>query len=207
MNAFELLQLTLRPGSLGVAQPALRDALAASTAGVTLLGCWYSEIGTLNRLTLLRGFPDDVVRDVERERYLLTPDPFGVDAWLETMEVGDYRLFPFLSLPPPGTYGPFYELREYELIAHGLPSTLDGWRQALGRRTAEAYSPIYGAFYATSGRLPRILHIWPYASLEQRLDVRTRSVAEGAWPPENSTPQLRHMQSTVYLPTTFSPLR
>jgi len=50
------------------------------------------------------------------------------------------------------------------------------------------------------------LHIWPYASLEQRLDVRSRAVADGVWPPENSGPQLQKMNSTVYLPASFSPL-
>lgn len=207
MKLFELLSLTLRPGCLGAAQPALQQALASSREGVTLLGCWYSEIGPLNRVALLRGFASEDAREAEREHLLLTPDSLGVGAWLEATEVADYRLFPFVELPPPGSHGPFYELREYELVADGLPPTLDGWRRALGPRTAPAYSPICAAFYATSGSLPRILHIWPYRSLEQRLEVRTRSVNEGAWPPENSTPQLKRMHSTVYLPMAFSPLK
>ncbi|MCY1363036.1 hypothetical protein D9M69_497790 [compost metagenome] len=77
----------------------------------------------------------------------------------------------------------------------------------MGPRTREQYSQVYAAFYATSGQLPRYLHIWPYASLEQRLDVRTRAVADGVWLPENSGPQLQKMHSTVYLPAAFSPLR
>lgn len=66
---------------------------------------------------------------------------------------------------------------------------------------------MYAAFYATDGQLPRYLHIWPYASLEQRLDVRTRAVQDGVWPPENSGPQLLEMHSTIYLPASFSPLQ
>ncbi len=57
MKLFELLSLTLRPGCLGAAQPALQQALASSREGVTLLGCWYSEIGPLNRVALLRASP------------------------------------------------------------------------------------------------------------------------------------------------------
>ncbi len=94
-----------------------------------------------------------------------------------------------------------------ELVARRPAADPGRWRRALGPRTAPAYSPICAAFYATSGSLPRILHIWPYRSLEQRLEVRTRSVNEGAWPPENSTPQLKRMHSTVYLPMAFSPLK
>lgn len=80
-----------------------------------------------------------------------------------------------------------------------------GWRKAVRRRTGGEYSSVYGAFYATSGRVPRYLHIWPYGSLEQRLDVRTRAVADGAWPPENSAPQLLDMHSTIYVPADFPP--
>jgi hypothetical protein len=56
-------------------------------------------------------------------------------------------------------------------------------------------------------RTPRYLHIWPWTTLEQRLQVRTQAVADGDWPPENSGPQLRDMRSTIYLPTAFSPLQ
>lgn len=105
-----------------------------------------------------------------------------------------------------GRYGPFHELHQYNLIPSGLEPTLAGWEKSVGARTASSYSPVYAAFYATDGRTPRYLHIWPYATLEQRLDVRGRAVADGVWPPENSGPQLLEMRSTVCLPAAFSPL-
>ncbi|MNX54150.1 hypothetical protein D3C86_848650 [compost metagenome] len=106
-----------------------------------------------------------------------------------------------------GKHGPYYELRVYDLISSGLQPTLDGWSKAIGPRTAEQYSPVYAAFYATDGLLPRYLHIWPWNSLEHRQQVRAQAVADGVWPPENSGPQLRDMRSTICLPAAFSPLQ
>ncbi len=206
MHLYELITFTLRVRTPAAALPRLQAALAHSLDGVELMGCWLSEIGPQNRIALLRGFPSEALRQAERERYLLAADAFGIGELLLDMQAHDYSLFPFLEPLAPGAHGPFYELREYDLIPSGLQPTLDGWSKAVGPRTAPRYSAVYAAFYATSGQLPRYLHIWPYASLEQRLDVRTRAVADGVWPPENSGPQLQKMHSTVYLPASFSPL-
>lgn len=207
MHLFELISFTLRVRTPPQALPRLRQALEMAGEGVSLMGCWVSEIGPQNRIAVLRGFRDADSRQQERERCLLHPDAFGIGELLLEQQIEDYRLFPFLEPLAPGEHGPFYELREYDLVPSGLAPTLEGWRKAVGPRTADEYSPVYAAFYATSGRVPRYLHLWPYASLEERLDVRRRAVADGVWPPENSAPQLEKMNSSVYLPAPFSPLR
>lgn len=206
MRLYELITFTVRVRTPAAALARIEAALAQSLDGVELMGCWLSEIGPQNRIVLLRGFPSEALRQAERERYLLASDAFGIGEFLLDMQADDYCLFPFLEPLAPGAHGPFYELREYDLIASGLQPTLDGWAKAVGPRTGTHYSSVYAAFYATSGALPRYLHIWPYTNLEQRLDVRTRAVADGVWPPENSGPQLRTMYSSVYLPASFSPL-
>lgn len=207
MTLYELITFTLRVRTSALGLARLPETLQQALPGVQLMGCWLSEIGPQNQITVLRGFADESVRQAERERCLLAADAFGLGEWLLEQRVEDYRLFPFLEPLQPGAHGPFYELREYNLVPTGLAPTLQGWENAIGPRTAQGYSPVYAAFYATSGRVPRYLHIWPYASLEQRLEVRTRAVGEGVWPPENSAPQLREMRSTVYLPAAFSPLQ
>ncbi|MDH1339292.1 NIPSNAP family protein [Ectopseudomonas oleovorans] len=206
MRLYELITFTVRVRTPAAALARLEPALANSLEGVQLMGCWVSEIGQQNRIAVLRGFASADLRQAERERYLLAADAFAIGEFLLDMQVADYSLFPFLEPLEPGAHGPFYELREYDLVPSGLQPTLDGWQKAVGPRTSEAYSAVYAAFYATSGAVPRYLHIWPYASLEQRLDVRTRAVADGVWPPENSAPQLKTMHSTAYLPAPFSPL-
>jgi len=206
-HLYELIRFTLRVRTPAQALPRLQAALAEAPAGVELMGCWVSEIGPQNTIAVLRRFADAQAREDERERVLLASDAFGIGEFVLGQHMDDYRLFPFLEPLAPGEHGPFYELREYDLVTSGLAPTLTGWRKAIGPRTEEGYSQVYAAFYATSGRVPRYLHIWPYASLEQRLDVRTRAVRDGVWPPENSAPQLQKMNSVVYLPAGFSPLR
>ena len=206
MKLFELITFTVRVRTVATAMASLEQRLAQSAPGVVLMGCWASEIGPLNQIAVLRGFADETARQAERERYLGSADAFGIETYLTDMRVENYTLFPFLEPLAAGAHGPFYELRVYDLVPSGLAPTLKGWEKAVGPRTATNYSPAYAAFYATDGQLPRYLHIWPYATLEQRLDVRTRAVKDGVWPPENSGPQLRDMHSTIYLPASFSPL-
>lgn len=207
MKLFELLTFTLRVRTVPQALTHLEKTLNEAGEGVHLMGCWVSEIGAQNRIAVLRGFDDAACRERERERYLLAADAFAIGEFLLDQQVDDYSAFAFVEPLAPGAHGPFYEFREYNLVPSGLGPTLTGWRKAVERRTGGDYSQVYGVFYATSGRIPRYLHIWPYGSLEQRLDVRTRAVSDGAWPPENSGPQLLQMHSTAYLPARFSPLR
>jgi|GEM_PF-168374 len=206
-DLYELLRFTLRVRTPAQALPRLREALGEAPAGVELIACWVSEIGPQNTIAVLRRFADAQTQADERSRVLRAPDAFDIGEFVLEQQMDDYRLFPFLTPLAPGQHGPFYELREYDLVTSGLEPTLAGWRKAVGPRTGDEYSQVYAAFYATSGRVPRYLHIWPYASLEQRLAVRTRAVQEGVWPPENSAPQLQKMQSVVYLPARFSPLQ
>jgi hypothetical protein len=197
MRFFELITFTVRVRTVADALARIELGLAQPGVGGMLMGCWASELGTLNQIAILRGYADENLRQ----------DVFGISAFITDLRIENYSLFPFLEPLSAGRHGPFYELRVYDLISSGLQPTLDGWRKAIEARTAEQYSAVYAAFYATDGSLPRYLHIWPWTTLEQRLQVRTQAVADGVWPPENSGPQLRDMCSTIYLPAKFSPLQ
>ncbi|WP_447764921.1 NIPSNAP family protein [Pseudomonas reinekei] len=207
MRFFEMITFTVRVRTVAQALARIEKALAAPEVGGELMGCWASEIGQLNQIALLRGYADEVQRQAERERFLLGGEAFGINEFITDLRIENYSLFPFLKPLSAGKLGPFYEMRVYDLVSAGLQPTLDGWAKAIEARTAEQYSPVYAAFYATDGALPRYLHIWPWATLEQRLEVRTQAVMDGVWPPENSGPQLCDMRSTIYVPAGFSPLQ
>ena len=207
MHLFELITFTVRVRTVVDALERIEAELAKPQVGGVLMGCWASEIGQLNQIAVLRGYADEHLRQAERERFLLGGGAFGINELISDLRIENYTLFPFLEPLSAGQHGPFYELRVYDLVSSGLQPTLDGWSKAIEARTAEQYSPVYAAFYATDGALPRYLHIWPWSTLEQRLQVRAQAVADGVWPPENSGPQLRDMRSTIYLPAKFSPLR
>jgi hypothetical protein len=200
MRFFELITFTVRVRTVADVLARIEVALNDPNVGGTLMGCWASEIGPLNQIAMLRGYGNEHLRQAERERFLLEGGAFGVNEFVTDLRIENYTLFPFLEPLSTGPHGPFHELRVYDLVSSGLQPTLDGWSNAIEARTTEPYSPVYAAFL-------RYLHIWPWASLEQRLQVRTQAVTDGIWPPENSGPQLRDMRSTIYLPANFSPMQ
>jgi hypothetical protein len=68
-------------------------------------------------------------------------------------------------------------------------------------------SPLIGAMYALDGTVPRFLNIWPYKSVDERSRIRAEAVKDGIWPPKGGPAHLTTMESTIYMPAPFSPLR
>src|SRR5262245_3138634 len=98
-----------------------------------------------------------------------------------------------------------YEVRTYVLRPNGLAKTIDLWRNAVpGRLTV---SPLLAAMYSVTGPVTRFMHIWPYASLDERQRLRTKAVADGVWPPPGGPDQLVAQQADIFLPAEFSPLQ
>lgn len=67
-------------------------------------------------------------------------------------------------------------------------------------------SPLTVNMYALDGQ-PRITHIWPFASADQRAAIRAKSYADGIWPPKGGPQQFFEATSVLAYPTDFSPLR
>lgn len=93
-----------------------------------------------------------------------------------------------------------YEMRTYDL----KPRSVD----EVEKRTAEKlpgrlkYSALGGFWHTEIGPLNQIVHIWPYDDLNQRADIRGRSVADGAYPP-NTGEFIVNMQTDILTPAPF----
>ncbi|VWX61757.1 conserved hypothetical protein [Burkholderiales bacterium 8X] len=202
---YELATITVRLGTAAQAAPRVGEYAGAPEAKGRLLGCWLSDIGELNRLYVLRGFEDEAELQAERQRGLLSGDPFGCAEFAVRFETQGYASFPWLPPVETGRFGPFFEIRTYELKPGGLAPTLEAWQAALPAR--HAMSPCLIAMYTLDGA-PRITSIWPTATLEQRSKARSESVQQGIWPPKGGPAWLTtQMQSTICLPTAISPLQ
>jgi hypothetical protein len=59
---------------------------------------------------------------------------------------------------------------------------------------------------ALDGATPRMLHVCPYADMNERMRVRGEAVSTGVWPPKGGPDWLTVMQATIRLPAKFSPL-
>ncbi|WP_315838269.1 NIPSNAP family protein [Bradyrhizobium prioriisuperbiae] len=199
--------LTLRPGTQG---PALKEIKAHVTGDKPalsgeLLACWYSDIGALNRVLVLHRAASAEQALADRERLVLAEDPFGLKDAITQLQADTFHLLPFLTGIDTGTKGPMFEVRTYETRAGGMGPTVELWRKALPERMK--LSPLLAGLYSVSGVAARFMHIWPYENLEARSRLRAKAVADGIWPPQGGPAHLQVMQSDIYLPAEFSPLR
>jgi hypothetical protein len=204
MTRYELATLSVGMGTTAKAAEAIQAYTSDPAARGRLLGCWYSDIGALNQLAVLRGFEGDADLAAERDRTLKSSNPFGCAEFLHHLTLESMAPFPGLPPVEVGAFGPVYEIRSYVLKTGGLLPTFEGWAEKLPARTA--LSKLLVAMYGLDGA-PRITHIWPWASTDQRAAVRAEAVRIGAWPPKSAVWLTPTMQSTIYLPTAISPLR
>lgn len=203
MERYELATLSTTMGAAAKVSARLRDFCTAPEARGRLLGCWNSDIGDLNRITVLRGFDSAADAAAERMRTLSTTDPFGCGEVLTGLSLDTLLPFPGMPAVEPGNFGPIYEIRSYVLKTGGLLPTFEGWAEALPGRTK--LSKLLLATYAVDGP-PRIVHIWPWASLEERSRIRAESVRIGVWPPKSAVWLTPTMESTIGIPLDVSPL-
>ncbi|GAB5094765.1 NIPSNAP family protein [Caballeronia sp. LP006] len=203
MTLYDTVTLTVKIGTNAQVFENIKSS--GEQAGARLLGCWYSDIGALGKVMVLRGYASEAALIDERRRLLLEGNPFGCGEFITDVEINSYALFPFLPPIEPAEHNGIYEMRVYGTKLASLQHTIDAWQNALPERTKR--SPLIGAMYALDGTVPRFLNIWPYKSVDERSRIRAESVKDGVWPPKGGPAHLTTMESTIYVPAPFSPLR
>ena len=206
---YEIATLTLSFGTAGKAAPAVAAFAAETGAKGELLGCWFSDIGVLNQMIVLRGFSTLADLQAERQRTQHSANPFGCAEFAQAIEYASYQGFPWMSPIRPsaesGIQGPVYEIRTYGIRQGGVQPTIDLWQQAVPERNK--ISPCVGAMVALDGPL-RFTNIWAYPSVDARGKARADAVAQGIWPPKGGPAWLTtDMVSTIAMPTAVSPLK
>lgn len=202
---YELATLSCPLLAVGQVSEGVEAWLDDPDAKGELVGCWRTEIGTLGRLIVLRGFaaPEDMT--AERRRALLSANPFNAGHVITALEMDSYAPFPFLPPIRTGDRGGVYEIRTYRQKPGGLPPTLAAWEAAI--EPARAYTQhLVVNLYALDGA-PRITHVWGFPSLEERAALRSRAYEAGIWPPKGGPDQIAEATATIALPQGRSPLR
>jgi hypothetical protein len=199
---YEIAAVTVRPGTHPQALAALEKTLAKDPS---LLACWYSEIGALNRILIIRKAADAAAAIENRFATLRATSPFGIGEFVTALSLDTYVSFDFMPPLQPGAFGPCYEVRSYRLKPDGLAPTIELWRKAVPARAR--VSPVLAAMVAVTGAAIRFMHIWPYKTYDERARLREKAVADGVWPPPGGPGHLLSQQADIYLPAAFSPLR
>lgn len=205
MKYYEMITLKTVIFGAGKMADGIQAFLNEEGAKGQLLGAWFSDIGDLNEVYLLRGFEsmDDLV--AERTRIRMAADPFNGGDLLLNYSCDSYVPLDFMPPVEPGEYGKVYEIRTYQPTLNGLAPTIEKWREAVPVR--EQYSHLTCAMYSLDGPT-RFTQIWPYESANARAEARAKSVADGNWPPAGGPAFLRpEMKSTLAIPMAFSPLK
>ena len=206
---YELATLTLPFGTAGAAATNVQTFAAAPEAQGELLGCWFTDIGTLNQMLVLRGFDTLATLQAERARTQGSASPFGCADIYQRLELHSYEGFPWMKPVRPsaesGISGPVYEIRTYGIKPGGVQATIALWEEYVPPR--EKLSPCVVAMVALDGS-PRFTNIWAYPTLDARSKARADAVAQGIWPPKGGPAWLTtEMSSTIALPTAVSPLK
>ncbi|RJE42598.1 NIPSNAP family containing protein [Acinetobacter sp. JS678] len=205
MKLYQLINITIKMGTTATVATGIQSFYQDTAAKGKLLGVFFSDIGQLNQVVVLRSYSSQQELDDENARLAAQENLFDTSENIIKYSVENFAGFDFLPEVEVGEFGPVYEIRTYELKHGGVPHVLKAWKNAVPTRTQ--YSKLTIAMYALDGT-PRIVSIWPYSSLNERSEVRAKSVADGIWPPKGGPQWLTHeMQSMIALPTSVSPLK
>jgi hypothetical protein len=202
---FSLTTLQCVPGGTAAVLAGIENLLTRSRSP-SLLGCWISEIGLLNEIVLLRGF--ESLQSMNADplgRAELRQFPDAADG-LVSVDQGIFRGFPGLPILDRGRLGRYYEIRTYQLrpAPDSLTETIAAWQAAVPERVT--LSPLVVVMHALEGP-GRIVHIWPFETLDQRQAVRAEAFEKSLWPPRGSLKWLESAKSSIYIPAPFSPLQ
>jgi hypothetical protein len=95
-----------------------------------------------------------------------------------------------------------YEFRTYTCKPTTTPEVIKRFGDAYEHR--KKYSELAAFWYTEIGPLNQIVHVWPYADLNERARIRGAAMKDPNWPPKIQE-FLVKMDSEVYVPFPFSP--
>jgi hypothetical protein len=201
---YDLSILGLRPNTLGPVMARLPETVPASITHGKFLGCFMCDFGVLNRVAVLSAYESVEALSEDRQSVVGSDNAYGVNEYLGSFERGAYKPLPFMQDFEVGAYGPYYEFRTYGIGPGGLAVTSDAWSKMVKRRNE--LSQLLMVMSSIEPGATRMVHIWPYKSLDERISARAAAGKEGIWPPPGGSDHLTSLQSELFIATKFSPL-
>lgn len=202
---YDLTILSLLPNTLGAVMPVLPETYASFSATGKALGAFACEFGTLNRFAFLTAYEDVEALVEERGRLMTANDPYKIGTYLAGVTSTAFKPLSFSKPIVPGSYGPFYEFRTYTLAPNGLAETEAAWAKIIDRR--HEMSPLLTNMASIEQGPQKMVHIWPYRTIESRMTARGQASKEGIWPPPGGSGKLTNLQSELFVATAFSDLK
>jgi hypothetical protein len=210
--SYDLFTFRLKPHTVEQAERRLAEWHAANDHGAPsrLIAAFRTEIGPLNELIVFRTGAGEPGLAEKPDH----PDWFG-DGIREFTDDWNMETFEPLAISPPivpGNVGPFFEIRTYAYAGGELPKIITAWELALPARTE--VSPLLGVLYREDKSENKLVHIWPWRSLDERWAARRRIREAQLWPPwlvaqKRGLPgyDLLRMENRIVVACPFSPVQ
>ena len=203
---YEIRTYQLKPRSLPEVEKRFGEAYEYRKKYSQLAAFLHTEIGPLNEIVHMWPYADLAERARVRAEASKDPNwPPKISDFVLHMKSEVVVPFPFVAELHPGTMGPVFEMRCYNIKAGSLPGIIKRWESKIGERTK--LSPLVLAGHVEFGEANRFIHIWGYQSFDQRTAVRNKARDTGVWPPPGGGDELLTQENKILLPASFSPLQ
>jgi hypothetical protein len=202
---YDLTILSLLPNTLGAVLPILPKTYESFSSTGKPLGCFSCEFGILNRFAFLTAYESVEALVEERGRLMKSEDPYGIAPYLGGVNSTAFKPLFFMQPIEVGEFGPFYEFRTYSIAPNGLDETAQAWSKIVDRRNE--MSKLLMVMGSIEEGPQKMVHIWPYKTIEDRMKARGQASKEGIWPPPGGSGQLTNLQSELFVATGFSDLK
>ena len=203
---YEIRTYTLTPGSVPEFEKRVEASLANRLKHSELAAFWHTEIGPLNQVVHVWPYENLQQRAEIRGRAAREPDwpPKNIEL-IVSMQSEIFRPAPFSPKLGGGQkLGSVYEMRIYQYQVGSIPTVMERWDKALKGGRLEL-SPLAACMSSEVGRLNVWIHIWPYASLDERDRIRAESNALDTWPP-GTREFMISQENKILIPASFSPM-
>jgi NIPSNAP len=202
---YEFRTYTLAPRSIGEFMKRWEAPLPKRLEYSRLAAMWTTEIGPLNQVVHVWEYKDVAERTRIREEVVKAGiwPPKTTDLIVD-MKSEIMVPQPFSPKLEPSGHGPYFEMRTYMMKPGAAGEMAERWKSHLPGRLK--LSPLIGVFTSDMGHLNKWVHIWAYKSLDERVAIRKKAMAEGIWPAPGASP-VTLQESQILIPAPFSPIK
>ena len=211
---YEFRTYDIRPGFLAVFERRYSELYLEKPRKYSeLFAFWHAEIGPLNQVIHAWPYKDMEERARIREAAMKEKAwPPAIGEFIASQRTDIFVPAPFSPKVAPGKLGPYFEMRTYTYTPGALPNILENWGKAIPDRLKYSSPCFLG--HSELGGLNKWVHIWPYASLDQRMSVRKQALDARVWPPpvvaeregRKCIPFVAQ-ENKILMPASFSPIQ
>lgn len=211
---YEFRTYDVKPGCLAEVEKRFGESyLGSRRRHSEMFAFWHTEIGPLNQVIHVWPYKD--MEERGRIRAAAMKDkawPPAIAEFVVTQRSDIFVPAPFSPKIAPGQLGPYFEMRTYTYAPGSLPNIIENWGLALPDRLKYGSPCFLG--HSDLGGLNKWVHIWPYASLDQRMSIRKQVLDAQIWPPpvvaakagRNCLPFVAQ-ENKIVVPASFSPIQ